>query len=64
MRRMTLEQAVEKLGGVKETAALAGIPRTTLHYWLQPGIEPPAWRRADVARIVALAKGADKEKAA
>lgn len=57
MLDMTLEQAIERLGGVTKTSELTAIPRTTIHYWLQDGIKPPAWRMADVARIIVLAKG-------
>lgn len=51
---MTLEQAVKKLGGSNQVAALTGINRTTIDYWLRKTV--PSWRAPDVARIIAMAK--------
>lgn len=52
---MTLEEAIRALGGVKATAAVSGINRTTINYWLKEQ-KWPSWREHDVKRIVALAR--------
>ena len=58
---MTLQEAIKKLGGVSSTSRLTGIARTTIHYWLDSGVKPPAWREADVARIIAMAKSPQQQ---
>lgn len=63
MLGMTLAQAIKKLGGPHRAAPLIGIPRTTINYWLEDGVKPPAWRQADVARIIAMAKEVDQQEA-
>jgi DNA-binding transcriptional regulator YdaS (Cro superfamily) len=51
---MTLKQAVRKLGGASKVAAIVGVPRTSVIYWMNSK-KPPKWRQAEVAKIIALA---------
>lgn len=50
---MDLKTAVDILDGPTEAARLSGIKRTSIHYWLEKGA--PAWRQADVARLIEMA---------
>ncbi len=51
---MTLKQAVRKLGGPSKVATIAGVPRTSIIYWMSK--KPPKWRQEDVAKIIAAAE--------
>ncbi len=51
---MDLKEAVAILGGPTDAARISGIKRTVIHYWMEKGA--PAWRQADVARLIDLAR--------
>ncbi len=60
---MTLKQAVRILGGTTKAAKMAGVTKANLHYWLRLR-RAPAWRRAEVTTILALAANAQRQEAA
>ena len=52
---MTLKQAIANLGGPSKAAALSGIPRTSIIYWMNKK-KPPKWREADISKLIGLAE--------
>lgn len=55
---MTLKQAVKKIGNPFKAAALSGIPRTNIIYWMKAGV--PKWRQPEADKIIALAQQSDE----
>lgn len=51
---MTFKQAVKCLGGPSKVAALSGVARTVIIYWLEHGVS--RFRKADEEKIIALAR--------
>lgn len=51
---MTLKQAVKKLGGPFRAAAISGVPRTNIIYWMR--VTVPKWRQPEADKIIALAQ--------